>query len=148
MKRFVRQKAEAPNVEINFGAASTKIPRTVEPNTYRLKLNGARVFGKNGNVLIALDVVDTESGDRIETRPLWVDGPNKDSGDLVYENQHIVAQLLTLANLPTIGNVSELIPKLAGLEFDAQLGLGVDNRDGRSFNSIIDVFANEDASVS
>ena len=49
-------------------------------------------------------------------------------GDLAAENQHVIAQLLTLAGLPTAGNVGDLIPKLAGLEFDARLALAVDGR--------------------
>jgi hypothetical protein len=47
---------------------------------------------------------------------------------------------LTLAKLPTVGNVSTLVPKLAGLEFDARLVLALDNRTGRSFNAIADIY--------
>ena len=74
---------------------------------------------------------------------MWVDGPNAHSGTLTAENQHLIAQLLTLAELPTAGNVGALIPKLAGLEFDARLVLAVDNRSGRSFNSIADVYMDD-----
>ena len=79
-------------------------------------------------------------GGRIASQPLWVDGPNVNNGKLVAEKQHLIAQLLTLAKLPTVGNVSMLIPKLAGLEFDARLVLAVDNRSGRSFNAILDIY--------
>ena len=66
-----------------------------------------------------------------------------DAGDLTAENQHLIAQLLTLANLPTVGNVATLIPKLAGLEFDAHLVLAVDNRTGRATTTIADIYLDD-----
>jgi hypothetical protein len=51
--------------------------------------------------------------------------------------------MLTLAKLPTSGNVGDLIPQLAGLEFDARLVLAVDDRSGRSFNAIADIYTGE-----
>jgi hypothetical protein len=145
MKKFVRQKAnnQAPDVELDFGAAVAKVARIFEPDEYKLRIDSARVIGRNQNVLIALDLIETQSGGRVDSRPIWVDGPNANAGNLVAENQHLIAQLLTLANLPTVGNVSTLIPKLAGLEFDARLVLAVDNRSGRSFNAIADIYTNE-----
>jgi hypothetical protein len=145
MKKFVRQKAnnQAPDVELDFGAAAAKVARIFEPDEYKLRIESARVIGRNQNVLIALDLIETQSGGRVDSRPIWVDGPNANSGKLVAENQHLIAQLLTLANLPTVGNVSTLIPKLAGLEFHARLVLAVDNRSGRSFNAIADIYTAE-----
>jgi len=150
MKKFVRQKAnnQAPDVELDFGAASAKVARVFEPDEYKVRIESARVIGKNGNILIALDLIETQSGGRVDTRPIWVDGPNANAGNLVDENQHLIAQLLTLANLPTVGNVSTLIPKLAGLEFDARLVLAVDSRSGRTSNAIADVYAADTAEVS
>jgi hypothetical protein len=147
MRKFVRQKSNgAPDVNIDFGAAAAKVARTFEPEDYKLRIESARVIPKNQNVLVALDLVELGSGSRVDTRPLWVAGPKADAGALTASNQHLIAQLLTLAKLPTSGNVSELIPKLAGLEFDARLVLDVDNRNGRSFNSIADVGYTDDAS--
>ena len=145
MKKFIRQKAanQVPNVELDFGAAATKVPRVFEPDEYKLRIESARVIQRNQNILIALDLIETESGGRIDSRPLWVEGPNANSGNLTAENQHLVAQLLTLAKLPTAGNVGELIPKLAGLEFNAQLVLAVDSRSGRSFNAIADIYMDD-----
>ena len=40
----------------------------------------ARVIQSNQNVLIALDLVELESGGRVDGRRLWVDGPNSDAG--------------------------------------------------------------------
>ena len=54
--------------------------------------------------------------------------------------EHLVAQLLTLAGLPTAGNVGALIPQLAGLEFDARLVLDVDSRSGRTYNALAEIY--------
>jgi hypothetical protein len=146
MQKFKRLTSNngSVNANIDFGAASTKIPRIVETGDYRLKVESARIIGKNQNILVALDLIDTESGSRIATRPLWVDGPKADSGDLVAENQYLIAQLLELRKLPTSGPVGDLIPKLVGLEFNANLVVSVDTRSGRSFNSVAGVYE-EDA---
>jgi hypothetical protein len=147
MKKFVRQKSnrQAPNVELDFGAAAPKVARVFEPNDYKVRIESARVVSTDTqNILIALDLIEAQSGGRIASQPLWVDGPNANAGNLVADNQHLIAQLLTLAKLPTAGNVSTLVPKLAGLEFDARLVLAVDNRSGRSFNAIADIYADED----
>jgi hypothetical protein len=144
-RKFVRQKANGnvPDVNLDFGAAAAKIAQLFEPDEYRIRIEAARVIPKNQNVLIALDLIEMESGGRIASQPLWVDGPNANSGNLTSENQHLIAQLLTLAKLPTAGNVSELIPKLAGLEFSGRLALSIDNRSGRSFNAIADIYTDE-----
>jgi hypothetical protein len=146
MKKFVRQRsnnASVPDLTLDFGAAAAKVARTFEPNEYKLRVQSAKVIQRNDNVLIALDLVELHSGGRVEGRPLWVDGPNSDAGDLAAENQHLIAQLLTLANLPTVGNVGTLIPKLAGLEFNGQLVLAVDNRSGRSYNAIAGIYMDD-----
>ena len=145
MKKFIRQKVanQAPEVELDFGAAAAKVARVFEPDEYKVRIESARVIQRNQNILIALDLIETESGGRVDSRPLWVEGPNANSGNLTAENQHLVAQLLTLAKLPTAGNVGELIPKLAGLEFNAQLVLAVDSRSGRSFNAIADIYMDD-----
>jgi hypothetical protein len=145
MKKFIRQKAanQVPNVELDFGAAATKVPRVFEPDEYKLRIESARVIQKQQNILVALDLTEIESGGRVDSQPLWVDGPNAGSGNLTAENQHLIAQLLTLAKLPTAGNVGELIPKLAGLEFNAQLVLAVDSRSGRGRNALADIYADD-----
>jgi hypothetical protein len=148
MRKFVRQKSvngNAPDLNLDFGAAAAKIAQLFEPDEYRIRIEAARVIPKNQNVLIALDLIEMESGGRIASQPLWVDGPNAAAGNLVAENQNIIGQLLTLAKLPTAGNVSELIPKLAGLEFAGRLALSIDNRSGRSFNAIAEVYADTDS---
>ena len=57
-----------------------------------------------------------------------------------------IAQLLTLAGLPTEGNVGVLIPKLVTLEFDARLALAVDGRSGRTHSELAEIFTAVDAS--
>jgi hypothetical protein len=144
MRNFVRQKSNgnaAVDANIDFGAAAAKVARVFEPSEYKLKVQSARVIQPNGNVLVVLDLVELESGGRIATAPMWVAGPNADAGDLAAGNQNLIAQLLTLADLPTAGNVGELIPKLAGLEFDARLVLAVDGRSGRTHNELAEIFA-------
>jgi hypothetical protein len=145
MKKFIRPKPpnQAPDVELDFGAAAAKVAHVFETDEYKLRIESAHVIQPNQNILIALDLIETKSGRRVDSRPLWVQGPNANSGTLAAENQHLVAQLLTLAKLPTAGNVSTLIPKLAGLEFDARLVLAVDNRSGRSFNAIADIYTDQ-----
>jgi hypothetical protein len=148
MKKFVRQKSNnnAPDVNIDFGAAAAKVARVFEPGEYKLRVESARVIQRNQNVLVALDLVELESGGRVDGRPLWVEGPNSAVGTLTAENQYLIAQLLTLAELPTAGNVSDLIPKLAGLEFDARLVLAVDGRSGRSYNALSEIYDADGAS--
>jgi hypothetical protein len=147
MRKFLRQKANGgpPNVSMDFGAAESKVAKILEAGEYRLRLEAARVIERNQNILIALDLVEVESNQRVDSRPLWVDGPNSNAGNLTAENQHLVARLLSLAKLPTAGNVGELIPKLGGLEFDARLVLAVDSRTQRTFNQIIDVYTDNEA---
>lgn len=144
MRKFVRQSNNnTPDVNIDFGAAAKKVARTFEPGEYKLRVESARVIQRNQNVLIAFDLTELESGGRVDGRPLWVDGPNSAAGNLTADNQHLIAKMLTLAELPTAGNVGALIPKLAGLEFNAQLVLAVDNRSGRSFNAIADIYTDD-----
>jgi hypothetical protein len=145
MRKFTRQKSNntAPDVTIDFGAAAAKVARVYEPDSYHLRVESARVIQRNQNTLIALDLIELESGGRVDGRPLWVEGPKSDAGNLAAENQHLIAQLLTLAKLPTVGNVGTLIPKLAGLEFDARLVLKIDTRSGRSFNEISEIYADD-----
>jgi hypothetical protein len=149
MRKFKRQTggasggasggSDGSDITLDFGAAAAKIARVFEPGEYRLRVEAARVIYTE-NVSVVLDLIELDSNSRVATGMLWVDGPNSAVGNLATENQHLVAQLLTLAKLPTTGNVSSLISKLAGLEFDAHLVLAVDNRSGRSFNAIADIY--------
>ena len=149
MRKFHRQQklngTTAP-INLDFGAAAAKVPITFEPGEYRLKVQAARVVEHNDNILIGLDLVELDTGNRVSGMPLWVAGPKSDGGNLTAENQNLIAQLLTLKQLPTSGNVSELIPQLADLEFDARLVVAKDNRTGRTYNAIADVYEAEASS--
>ena len=146
MKKFTRQKSgNAPTADINldFGAAAAKVARVFEPGDYRLRINSARVIQSNQNLLVALDLVMAEDGGRVASRPLWVDGPNAGGNQLVENNKHLVAQLLTFAGLPTSGNVGSLIPKLTALEFDARLVLDPDKGSGRAYNALAEIYVDD-----
>jgi hypothetical protein len=84
-----------------------------------------------------------EDGGRVATRPLWVQGPNADGNQLAENNMALVAQLLTLVGLPTVGKVSAHIPKLAGLEFEARLVLDPDRVTGRPYNALAEIYVDD-----
>jgi hypothetical protein len=143
MKKFSRQKsgnAQTADVSLDFGAAAAKVARVFEPGDYRLHIESARVILNNQNILIVLDLIEAKNGSRVDNPPLWVDGPNAAAGRFVMENQHHIAKLLALVGLPTAGNVSTLIPQLAGLDFDARLVLAIDSRSGRTYNAIAEIY--------
>ncbi|HEY8007149.1 MAG TPA: hypothetical protein VIF02_04100 [Methylocella sp.] len=143
MKKFTRpsfRKASTATLDIDFGAAAQQVARVFEPDVYTLRIETARVVQNNANISIATDIIEVESGARVDTRPIWVDGPNAGAGQLTAANQHLIAQLLTLAGQPTAGNVSTLVPHLSGLVFEARLALNIDSRTGRTFNVLADIF--------
>jgi hypothetical protein len=141
MKTFSRQKSDnAPtaNINIDFGAAATKVAHLVEPGEYGLRIDSARVVQNGQNIFVALDLVMMEGGDRIDDRPLWVAGPNAGNGPYAAENQNLIAKLLARAGLPTAGNVNDLVPKLQGLEFEGYLVVKRDTN-GRPFNVLVTI---------
>jgi hypothetical protein len=146
MKEFSRQNsggASNADISFDFGAATAKRARAFEPGDYRLRIESARVIQSNQNISVALDLIETESSGRVPSQPMWVDGPNAGRGQLALENQHRIAQLLTLAGQPTAGKVGDLIPRLAGVEFNARLVLDVDNRSDRRYNSIAEIYVDD-----
>ena len=146
MKKFTRQtsgNAPIADVNLDFGAAGAKVACLFEPGEYRLRIESARIFQNKQNILVNLALIETESGSRVDLRPLWVDGPNAGAGDLAMNNQDLIGQLLKLRGLPTAGNVNDLIPQLAGLEFDARLVLDPDNRTGRTYNALADIYMDD-----
>ena len=65
MKKFSRQNSgDAPTavIHLDFGAAAAKAARVFETNEYKLRIESARVIQSNGNVFVALDLIETESG--------------------------------------------------------------------------------------
>jgi hypothetical protein len=141
MKKFIRPgKAAIADINLDFGAAASKVAHVYEPGEYRLRIESARVVRSGQNILVALDLVMAEGGERVSSRPLWVDGPKAGLSPFAAENQNLVAQLLTLAGQPTTGNPNVLIPKLTGLEFDARLALAIDSRSGRTYNALAAIY--------
>ena len=53
-----------------------KSPALFEPDEYQLRVQSARIIQSDENVFVALDLVELESGGRVDGLPLWVDGPN------------------------------------------------------------------------
>ena len=145
MKKFFRQTSRNATADVNldFAAAGAKVARLFVPGEYRLRIVSARIIQNNQNVSVVLNLIEIESGSRVDIRPLWVDGPNAGVGDLAGRNQHLLGQLLTLRELPTAGNVGVLIPQLAGLEFDARLVLDPDSRTGRTYNALADIYMDD-----
>ena len=146
MKKFTRQTSgNAPTADVNldFAAAGSKVARLFEPGEYRLRIDSARIIQNNQNVSVVLNLIEMESGSRVDIRPLWVDGPNAGAGDLAGKNQDRIAQLLKLRGLPTAGSVNDLIPQLAGLEFDARLVLAPDGRTGRTYNALAAIYTDD-----
>jgi hypothetical protein len=143
MKRFTRQKSSNPPtspIEIDFGAAAAHAARVFSPEIYDVRIESAGVVWKNGNTSVVVDLVEIESGERVAIQPMWVDGPNANAGSLADEHRKIIATLLSLSGQPTAGNVQELIPKIAGLVFEARLVLETNGRTSRSFNAIAEIF--------
>ena len=146
MKKFTRQtsgNAPTTNVNLDFGAAGAKVARLFEPGEYRLRIDSPRIIQSNQNVSVVLNLIEMENSSRVDIRPLWVDGPNAGVGDLAGRNRDLIAQLLKLRGLPTVGNVNDLIPQLAGLEFDARLVLDPDSRTGRTYNALADIYVDD-----
>ena len=142
MKHFKRPSSHSQNAgktTIDFGAAVSRLPKVFEPEIYSLKIQAAQVRQSGENLLVALDIIESGTGSRVDMRPIWVDGPNASVGDLAVRNQHLVGRLLAAAGQPTKGDVGVLIPKLAGLSFEGRLVLAVDSRTGRTFNELAEI---------
>ena len=71
MKNFRRPPSatSAPDVEIDFGAAKDRLPKLFEPGSREVQVQAAKVVaGKNGNISVVLDLLDVETGARIDNR--------------------------------------------------------------------------------
>ena len=95
----------APDVEIDFGGAKDRLPKLLEPGSREVQIQAAAVASKNDNISVILDLLDVETGVRIDNRPLWVDGPKANVGRLAAENRELIARMLELAGKPTSGPV-------------------------------------------
>jgi hypothetical protein len=141
MRSFRRPPSATPDVEIDFGGAKDRLPKLLEPGSREVQIQAAKVVAKNDNISVILDLLDVETGVRIDSRPLWVDGPKANSGTLAAENQELIGRMLELAGKSTSGPVGQLMAELAGLTFTAVLGVGTDSRTGRVYNTLIGVYA-------
>ena len=69
MKKFVRQNTTDADITIDFGAASAQIARVLDPEVYNLRIESARVVQNNQNTLVALELIEVESGAHVATQP-------------------------------------------------------------------------------
>ena len=137
MNRFVRPNRQQPNApgssQINFAAAKKTV--LLDPGRYELRIERAELVGRQGNTSIALTTTDIASGQIVNTKPMWVAGPNARFGDLAERNQAIIADLLRLAGQPLEGDTAALLASLAGLRFMGDLGIESD-QNANPFNSL------------
>jgi hypothetical protein len=145
VKKFVRQKSVDSSfngLKLNLRTNAAQVAHIFEPGFYQLRIDGARlVMGNADNVSVALDLIELAGNALVDSRPLWIDGPNANVGRLAAENQNLLARLLQLAGQNIDGdiNVAEAITKLVGLVFEGRLALETDNRTGRTYNSLVNV---------
>lgn len=137
MNRFVRpssRQANAPGpFQINFAAAKKTV--LLDPGRYELRIERAELVGRQGNTSIALTTTDIASGQIVNTKPMWVAGPNARFGDLAEQNQAVIADLLRLGGQPLEGNLAGLLKGLVGLRFLGDLGIESD-QNANPFNSL------------
>ena len=109
MKKFTRQTSgNAPPANVNLDFCSSRRegrPLYLSQAATDLASTPPALFKTNRTFPVVLNLIEMEGGSRVDIRPLWVDGPNAGAGDLAVKNQHLIAQLLTLRELPTAGNV-------------------------------------------
>ena len=137
MNRFVRpnsQQANAPgSVKLNFATAKKTV--LLDPGRYELRIERAELVRRQGNTSIALTTTDIASGQIVNTKPMWVAGPNAKSGDLSEQNQAVIADLLRLAGQPLDGDPAVRLKGLVGLRFLGDLGIESD-QNANPFNSL------------
>ena len=137
MNRFVRpssRQANAPGPsQINFAAAKKTV--LLDPGRYELRIERAESVRRQGNTSIALTTTDIASGQIVNTKPMWVAGPNARFGDLAEQNQAVIADLLRLGGQPLEGDLAGLLKGLVGLRFLGDLGIESD-QNANPFNSL------------
>ena len=143
MKNIIRQKPPGTKLKMNLCANAAQVRHVLEHGGYQIRIESARViFAKTGNILVALDAVETAGNRPIAIQPLWIAGPNAADSTIAAENQALLAQLLEFAGQNTSGeiDIENSVPKLVGLIVSARLSIELDSRTGRSHNSIVAVY--------
>jgi hypothetical protein len=146
MPREVFRRPTSKLNDADLSASKPTGPRRelVEPGDYDVVIDQAHlVKGRDDprNRSVALELRDLDSGKVIDTRPLWVAGPNADRGPMASHNWGIVADLLNEIGVaeqsyPTFTNplLSQLVGKMFSLE------IGIDRgRDGKKCNNVLRV---------
>ena len=116
--------AAAPKVIL--GGSAAKVAVVPPSGDYALTIAGARaVTSRAGATNVVLSVTD-EHGRPITLRPLLVASPGGDS-DLVYQGRATLETLLDLGEDEAI-DLNEVLDKLSGTRFEAELEAVVDHR--------------------
>ena len=127
---------------MNLRASAGQLARVFEPEIYELCIKGARlIHSGSGNISLALDIIEIESGAAVSTRPLWLDGPNAGNGPFAAENQQLLLKLLEAAGEATTGEIqiAESIKALVGRQIHARLVIDPDQRTGRTYNKLFEI---------
>jgi hypothetical protein len=115
----------------------------VDPGDYLCSVKKAelREPRRDGNLSVILDLVDPESGEYFDIRPLWVDGPNASRGTMAGRNVRIVCDMLDVIGVPPDSYkaiTDELLARLVGHTLDLDLDVDRGGRGG-VFNTIVRV---------
>ena len=144
MKKFTRSNT-ATNLTMNLRASAGQLAQVLDPEIYELCIKGARLISSEaGNVSLALDLTEVESGAAVSTRPLWLDGPKAGKGTFAAENQRLLVQLLEAAGEATEGEIqlAVSIKALVGLQIHARLMIASDQWTGRTYTKLIEIINN------
>lgn len=100
----------------------------IAPGDYIGRVTKAQLIapGRGDNISVVLEIVDPESGDYFDVRPLWVAGPNAGNVNMAARNISIVSDLLDAVGVPVTAYRAfddELLDKLVGRTFDLTFGL-------------------------
>lgn len=115
----------------------------VDPGNYLAKITKAHLIEPrgDGNISVVLELIDPETGEYFDVRPLWVSGPNAGNGNMAGRNIAVIADLLEAIGMPP-GNYKELndelLARLGGKTFELTFDLDRGNRGGM-FNTVIRV---------
>jgi hypothetical protein len=118
-------------------------PTLVDRGDYLCSVKRAALIEshRGGNISVVLELLDPESNDHYDTRPLWVAGPNAGEGNMAGRNLGIVRDLLEAVGIPPDAYkeiTDELLARLVNKTFDLRLDLDRGSRGGE-FNVIVRV---------
>jgi hypothetical protein len=141
MAREVFRRSNKPTMrKLSVSTESVARRSLVDPGDYLATVKKALLIEprRDGNISVVLELVDPESDNYYDTRPLWVSGPNAGNGNMAARNVGIVCDLLKVIGIPPTAYKElddELLARLVGKTFELTLGLDRGSRGG-AFNVI------------